>query len=247
VCYWKKNHDTSKTEKIIMSFNLVETNIFETIEGAEQFVQTFGKYGLLKSCEYGIMHEILEAEIKSAHKTYESYDSSKRYNHSIFHNEKKDVELKTYRTYLHPMVTGAEIGNLDYFKKNFTLKENVLAKSISSAIYGGHLIIVKYLIDNNKEKITQFKEPSAILLAIRGNQVEILDLLITEGIELPVEFLAQTLHNNSIDVFKYLINKIEKKIIDLPEYSSDSWLNRLLSSEKNDTVKLAIKHGYISK
>ena len=134
-----------------------------------------------------------------------------------------------------------------FFKKNFTLKENVLAKSISSAIYAGHLIIVKYLILNYKKEFTQFKEPSSTLLAIRGNQVEILDLLITEGIELPKMFLAQTLHNNSIDVLKYLNDKIEKKIIDLPEYSSDSWLNKLLKSKKNDTIKLAIKHGYIEK
>lgn len=227
------------------SFKLIKSIPFSSLDAAEHFLGKTTEYGTVETCPYGVIAISNKEELNTTHKTYESLFNGKRYNFSILSDtEGKKVKVNIYKTNMNPMVTAAQIGDLPYLKKHFTTQLNVFAKSISIAIQYKQFNIVEYLVESYPDEVKKLQTPSITLSAIRENDPKLLEYLLNKGFSLPYEYLAHTLHNNSLSMLVFL----EKYLMlnhHLLEFTP--WYHRLLKNKENETIAYAKKSTFFSK
>jgi hypothetical protein len=120
---------------------------------------------------------------------------------------------------------GAITGNLDMFIEYFVDTKKMVDFSLSEAIIHGNLNIIKYTMN----RLNIHANP---WIAIRYNQVEILNNLLDIDSKLPKDWLAYCMYNDSIDVAKELL-LIRKYHLNFKKSELEtSWYKREINKNK---------------
>ena len=134
------------------------------------------------------------------------------------------------KTNKNKMITGAITGNLDMFIEFFVDTKKMVDFSLSEAIIHGNWNIIKYTMN----RLNIHANP---WIAIRYNQVEILNNLLDIDSKLPKDWLAYCMYNDSIDVAKELL-LIRKYHLNFKKSELEtSWYKREINKNK-ETSKL---------
>lgn len=231
-----------------MARNLIRNIDFNSLQEAELFLASFIDYGKVHRSPQGIIENMNfeTGKSKKPFKTYISHTNSYRYNYSLFKNEEYSITIEIYRTYMHPMIHFAQIGDIEGLKENINLQDNLIYLSLSEATKNGQLKIIKFFIENYDLNAlpSKFME-TAFYYSIQKNQPKILEYLISRGCK--GDIFARSLHNDSLEVFELFLEMTDKGKLPLPKYDKDSWENKLLKSNKNKTIKLALSKGFCVK
>ena len=157
--------------------------------------------------------------------SFESEDDQGFYYYTI-ENHDSFCRFKMSKTNKNKMITGAIKGNLDLFIEYFVNTKKMVDFSLSKAIIHGNWNIVEYII----KRLDINGNPCWI--AIRYNQVEILNNLLDLDYKLTKDWLAYCMYNDSVDVAKELL-LIRKYHLNFKKSELEtSWYNREINKNK---------------
>ncbi len=171
--------------------------------------------------------------------SFESEDDQGFYYYTI-ENHDSFCRFKMSKTNKNKMITGAITGNLDLFIEYFVNTKKMVDFSLSEAIIHGNWNIVEYTIKRLEI------HGNLCWIAIRYNQVEILNNLLDLDYKLPKNWLAYCMYNDSVDVAKELL-LIRKYHLNFKKSELEtSWYKREINKNK-DTSKLVKNLMYFIK
>jgi len=192
---------------------------FESLEIALQKIAMLN-YGTLNEAIKGniSLDAMLDPTVRMFY--YKSETDDAYYKFTI--EGRKNYKLSVYVTYKHKMVLAAQSGDLELFVRYFKEDDNLKYLSIDFAISNNRWNIVEYLIENS----TLVKDP--IWLSIKWNNLDILNKLLNLGHNLPDEWLAYCVYNNSLEITQELL-LIKKKHLEYSQEDLNSnWLKKEL-------------------
>lgn len=220
---------TSHTEKQIL------TQDFNSLDKAIELMNSFD-YGVIKKSQLG------EIEFTNGGEEYRDQKNDLHFesqNEDAFYYYTIEIHLKFYRllikkTNRHKMVTAAETGNIDMFIENFSDTDKMKGFALSTAIINEQWGIVKHLIDNYDLKNKPLWD------AIRYNKTGIVVKLLDHGHQLPKDWLAYCLYNDSIDVINELLIKRKSHLTFTSNELKTSWFKNEITKQSK-SVELVRK------
>lgn len=163
-------------------------------------------YGIKKSSKFNIrkfaitFNEKDEEEISNIDfdLCFESENEDGFYFYRI-ENHIDYFKLIIEQTVKHKMIDGAIQGDLELLINNFSNTNKMKGFALEKAIENGNWEIVEYIVDH------YIINQNPLRFAIRFNNKDILSRLMRKGIELPKDWLAYCMSNDSIEVTKQLL------------------------------------------
>ncbi|OYU56703.1 MAG: hypothetical protein CFE25_05615 [Chitinophagaceae bacterium BSSC1] len=209
---------------------------FKTKEEATRFLSNEMQDCLL--VKPVVVMTLNSAVLNQEHFTYFDYQQNGKYNASIFETN-DGFELKISFSKQNLLVTAAESGDLNLFKKEMLnlQSENALAVSYVIAIQNEKTNILQFYYTNGLfSSLKLFRDP--LITAVEVDKLISFQFLLRKEHTMPEELLANIFHNNSKLVLEFILNDALLKSELLQDRFQTSWAKRCLIKLDNECTRM---------
>lgn len=215
-------------------------NTFRTKKEAQSFLEE--KMANSHQVQTEILMTFSDEIISQEHFSFFDFESNGNYNASILETKegyKVDIIFRRHSK----LVLAAEVGDLDLFKEEIKKEQSTGALSLAfvMAIQSENLNILQFYYTADCVKRLLLKV-DPLITASKSNKINSFQFFLRKGLPLPIEILAQIIHNNSILILQHIIQDVDLSREILQEKFQTTWTKNGLRKRDNESTRLFKVH-----